>query len=57
VRLLDNKSRPGDTGYAGLELLPDGTFVATTYCVLEDGEKPLVVSFRFKLEELDAKVR
>jgi len=55
VRLLDNKSGPGDTGYAGLELLPDGTFVATTYCVLKTGEKPLVVSVRFKLQDIDAK--
>jgi len=55
VRLLDNKSGRGDTGYAGLELLPDGTFVATTYCVLKTGEKPLVVSVRFKLRDIDAK--
>ncbi|MHC4489870.1 MAG: sialidase family protein, partial [Planctomycetota bacterium] len=55
VRLLDNKSGPGDTGYAGLELLPDGTFVTTTYCVLKEGEKPLVVSVRFKLQDIDAK--
>lgn len=54
VRLLDNKAGPGETGYAGLELLPDGTFVATTYCSLEQGEQPVVVSVRFKLEELDA---
>ncbi len=54
VRLLDNK-RGADTGYAGLELLPDGTFVATTYCHLEEGESPLVASVRFKLDELDAK--
>ena len=56
VRLLDNKSGRGDTGYAGLELLPDGTFVATTYCVLNTGEKPLVASVRFKLQDIDAKV-
>lgn len=55
ARLLDNKSGPGDTGYAGLELLPDGTFVTTTYCVLKKGEKPLVVSVRFKLQDIDAK--
>jgi len=55
ARLLDNKSRPGDTGYAGLELLPDGTFVATTYCCLEKGKPPLVASVRFKLEEIDAR--
>jgi len=55
VRLLDNKSGPGDTGYAGLELLPNGTLVSTTYCVLKQGEKPLVVSVRFNMEEIDAK--
>jgi len=55
VRLLDNKSSPGDTGYAGLELLPDGTFVTTTYCVLKECERPLVVSVRFKLQDIDAK--
>jgi len=55
VRLLDNKSpRIGDTGYAGLELLPDRTFVSTTYCVLNEGEQPLIVSVRFTLDELDA---
>ncbi len=55
VRLLDNRSSPGDTGYAGLELLPDGTFVATTYCVLEKSEKPLVVCVRFTMDEIDAR--
>ena len=54
VRLLDNK-KGADTGYPGLELLPDGTFIATTYCHLEEGEPPLVASARFKLEEIDAK--
>ncbi len=56
VRLLDNKNR-WDCGYAGLELLPDGTFVATTYCHLKEGEKPCVVSARFTLEELDRRVK
>ena len=55
VRLLDNKSGPGDTGYAGVERLPDGSFLATTYCVLEPKEKPLVVCVRFTLAELDEK--
>ena len=53
VRLLDNKSAPGDTGYSGLELLPNGTFVATTYCVIEVGQSPLVISTRFCLSEID----
>ncbi len=56
VRLLDNK-KGADTGYAGLELLPDGTFIATTYCHLVEGEPPMVVSTRFKLKEIDAKNR
>jgi hypothetical protein len=54
VRLLHNYGRPGDTGYAGLELLPDGRLLSTTYCVLEEDESPLVVSLRFSLDELDA---
>ena len=53
VRLLNNRSKPGDTGYAGLVNLPDGTFVSTTYCVLKDGASPLVVSVRFTLSEID----
>ncbi|MCC6681682.1 MAG: exo-alpha-sialidase [Phycisphaeraceae bacterium] len=52
VRLLDNRSSPYDTGYAGLEVLEDGTFVATTYAVLEAGTNPLVVSVRFNVGEL-----
>lgn len=56
VRLLDNK-KGADTGYAGLELLPDGTFVATTYCHLIEGEAPLIASVRFKLDEIDAKAK
>ncbi len=54
VRLLDNK-KGADTGYPGLELLPDGTFVATTYCHLYEGEPPLVVSSRFRMEDIDAR--
>ncbi len=53
VRLLDNRASPGETGYAGLEVLPDGTFVATTYCSPAGGELPCVVSVRFRLEEFD----
>ncbi|MCL5098018.1 MAG: glycoside hydrolase [Candidatus Omnitrophica bacterium] len=55
IRLLHNRGSFGDTGYAGLELLPDNTFVATTYCTLNEGEKPCVVCARFKLDEIDAR--
>ena len=44
-----------DCGYPGLELLPDGTIVATTYIKYHPGkEKNSVVAVRFKMEELDA---
>jgi len=47
-----------DCGYPGLELLPDGTIVATTYVKYNPGtEKHSVVSVRFKIEELDALFR
>lgn len=52
VRIMDNtKSR--DCAYPGLELLPDGTFVTTTYGHWTKGEDPYIVSVRFRLEELD----
>jgi len=44
----------GDNGYPGVELLPDGTFVATTYVKYREGpEQNSVVSVRFKLAETD----
>ncbi len=54
VRLI-NSPKKFDLGYPGLEVLPDGTFVATTYAVLARGEKNSVVSVRFKLSEVDVK--
>lgn len=56
IRLLSSPKKV-DLGYPGLELLPDGTFVATTYAVLAAGEKNSVVSVRFRLDETDAKAR
>ena len=40
----------------GVEVLPDGTFVTTTYGHWTAGEAPYIVSVRFKLAELDALV-
>lgn len=64
IKLLHNATRttadaPGsgnsDCGYSDLELLPDGTFVATTYVKYRPGpEKHSVVSTRFTLAETDA---
>ena len=56
VRLMDNH-KAADCAYPGLELLPDGTFVTTTYGHWIEGESPFIVSVRFKLEEIDAKAR
>lgn len=43
-----------DCGYPGVEHLPDGTIVATTYIKYREGEaKHSVVSTRFKIRETD----
>jgi len=48
----------GDCGYPGLECLPDGTLVATTYIKYAPGaDKHSVVSVRFTLIELDRKIK
>ncbi|RPI02623.1 MAG: exo-alpha-sialidase [Calditrichaeota bacterium] len=54
IRIMDNKVE-ADCAYPGCELLPDGTFVTTTYGHWDEGESPYIVSVRFKLEELDAR--
>lgn len=56
VRLLDNQDS-WDCGYPGLELLPDGSFVATTYGHWTKDEEPWIASVRFTLEDLDAAAR
>lgn len=55
VRLMDNK-QGGDCAYPAVELLPDGTFVVTTYGHWVEGEQPFIMSVRFRMEELDARV-
>ena len=52
LRLMDNKNR-WDCAYPPVEVLPNGTFVTTTYGHWSQGEKPYIVSVRFRLEELD----
>ena len=52
IRLLDNTD-PFDCGYPALELLPDSTFVATTYGHWDEGEMPYIKSIRFKISETD----
>ncbi len=55
VRIMDN-TKGADCTYPGIEVLPDGTLVTTTYGHWTEGEAPYIVSVRFKLAELDAKV-
>ncbi len=53
VKLLHSYAG-SDCGYPGLEILPDGTFVATTYIKYEVGEKKhSIVSLRFRLDKMD----
>lgn len=53
IKLLHSNAK-GDCGYPGLELLPEGAFVATTYIKYRPGtDKQSVVSTRFTLAETD----
>jgi hypothetical protein len=53
IKLL-HSHKGSDCGYPGLELLPDGTIVATTYIKYRAGpEQNSVVSTRFRLAETD----
>lgn len=53
VRLMTNH-RAADCAYPGVEVLPDGTIVTTTYGHWEEGKAPFIVSVRFSVDELDA---
>ena len=53
VRLMDNHHR-WDCAYPGIERLPDGTVVLTTYGHWTPGEPPYVVSVRLDPEEFAA---
>jgi hypothetical protein len=56
VRLMDNH-HSFDAAYPGVEILPDGTFVTTTYGHWTEDPAAYVVSIRFKLAELDELVK
>lgn len=53
VRLKDNK-KGADCAYPGVEVLPDGTIVTTTYGHWSANQPPYILSVRLKLSELDA---
>ena len=52
VRFMDNLHK-FDCAYPGVEVLPDGTFVVTTYGHWNKDEPPYIVAERFKLSDLD----
>ena len=56
IRFKDNM-HDWDCCYPGVELLPDGTFVVTTYGHWEKDEQPFIMSVRFTMDELDEKFR
>lgn len=53
VRLMDNH-QGADCAYPGLERLPSGEFVTTTYGHWTPGQAPYIVSIRLSLSETDA---
>ena len=52
IRFKDN-TKGYDCAYPALELLPDGTIVATTYGHWEKDKAPYILSVRFSLEMTD----
>ncbi len=56
LRLMDN-TKDADCAYPGVEVLPDGTFVLTTYGHWTAGAEPYIVSVRLRLAELDRLAR
>ena len=56
VRFKDNFNR-FDCAYPGVEILPDGTYVVTTYGHWVEKQPPYILSVRFTLKELDELVQ
>ncbi len=52
LRLMDNHDG-SDCAYPGVEVLPNGTIVTTTYGHWVEKDPPFIVSIRLKLNELD----
>jgi outer membrane protein assembly factor BamB len=51
IRLMKNH-KGADCAYPGVEVLPDGTLVATTYGHWTEGEQPYIVSVRVTMDEI-----
>ena len=56
IKFKDNM-QSWDCCYPGVELLPDGTFITTTYGHWEKEKQPYILSVRFNLKELDKKLK
>lgn len=56
VRIMKNY-HAWDCAYPGVEVLPDGTVVTTTYGHFTEGEPAYIVSVRLRAEELDARLK
>ncbi|MDP6339726.1 MAG: sialidase family protein [Candidatus Marinimicrobia bacterium] len=51
IRIKDNKNR-WDSTYPGVEVLPSGEIVTTTYGHWDEGEKPYILSVRLNLIQI-----
>lgn len=56
IRLKDN-TKGMDCAYPAMEILSDGTIIATTYGHWTKGESPYILSVRFQLKELDQMIK
>ena len=56
VRLGDNR-HAWDCAYPGVEVLPDGTVVTTTYGHWDEGQPPYIICRRLTLADLDARLK
>jgi hypothetical protein len=54
---LKQNFRGTDCGHPGVERLPDGTILATTYGHWEAGQPPYILCVRATLAELDGLAR
>jgi len=52
LRIMDN-TNAWDSTYPGVELLPDGSIVTTTYGHWVEGEEPFIVTVRLHPDEMD----
>ena len=52
IRIKDNKHN-WDCAYPGVEVLPNGEIVATTYGHWNEGEKPYILSVRLNLDQIE----